>query len=317
MTRPGSRFSLSPGGAIAAHRQRWIRAVSWSRRLALLLALGCGLAAAAGVTITDDRGRRVELPAPPQRVVSLLPSLTEIVCALQACGRLVAVDRYADWPDSVRALPRVGGLEDTQIERVLALKPDLVLVAVSSRANERLEALGLKVVALEPQSLQDTQRVIGQVALALGDAPAGDALWARIEARLQAAAARVPAAQRGKRVYFEVASSPYAAGESSFVGQMLARLGLANVVPAALGPFPKLNPEFVVRAQPQLVMASARALAEMPARPGWQALTALREQAACGFERVAWDTLVRPGPRLADGAEAVADCLVALERRPR
>ena len=321
MSFPGSLRELPAEGAIAPDLRRRIRVGPWTLRVLFLLVgnlLPCTWsAAAAGVTLTDDRGRQVELLAAPQRVVSLLPSLTEIVCALQACGRLVAVDRYADWPEAVRALPRVGGLEDTQIERVLALKPDLVLVAVSSRANERLEALGLKVVALEPQSLQDTQRVIGQVALALGDAPAGAALWARIDSRLSAAAARVPAAWRGKRVYFEVASSPYAAGESSFVGQMLARLGLANVVPAALGPFPKLNPEFVVRAQPQLVMASARALAEMPARPGWQAMTALRENTACGFESEAWNTLVRPGPRLADGAEAVADCLVALERRAR
>ena len=121
--------------AIAPDLRRRIRVGPWTLRVLFLLVgnlLPCTWsAAAAGVTLTDDRGRQVELPAAPQRVVSLLPSLTEIVCALQACGRLVAVDRYADWPEAVRALPRVGGLEDTQIERVLALKPDLVLVAVS------------------------------------------------------------------------------------------------------------------------------------------------------------------------------------------
>ena len=273
------------------------------------------LTQAAGTTLVDDRGHRIELPGPPQRVVSLLPSLTETVCALQACARLVGVDRYSNFPPSVQRLPQLGGLEDTQIERIVALKPDLVLVAGSSRAIDRLEALGLRVVVLEPKNLQSTQQVIEQVARALGDTPAGPALWQRMQARIAAAAARVPQALRGRKVYFEVSSAPYAASESSFVGETLSRLGMGNVVPAALGPFPKLNPEFVVRAQPGVVMASARALAEMALRPGWTALKALQDRRSCGFAAAQWDTLVRAGPRLADGAEAIADCLQGLAPR--
>lgn len=282
--------------------------------IGLLIALLGSAQAVASVSVEDDRGRRIELPARPQRIVSLLPSLTESVCALQACGRLVGTDRFSNWPASVRALPKLGGLEDTQIERIVALKPDVVLAAGSSRAVDRLESLGLRVVVLEPQSLQDTERVLLKVAQVLGDASAGIALWQTLQVRINAAAARVPQALRGKRVYFEVAAAPYAAGESSFIGETLARLGLGNVVPAALGPFPKLNPEFVVRAQPDLIMATAAALAEMPSRPGWAALPALRAQQHCGFDSLRWDALVRPGPRLAEAAEIMADCLVALAR---
>lgn len=284
------------------------------KSLAILIALLAWAAAAnaAPIAVDDDRGRRVELPAVPQRVISLLPSLTETICALQACSRLVGIDRFSNWPASVLALPRLGGLEDTQIERIVALKPDLVFAAGSARAIDRLEALGLRVVALEPKSLQDTERVIGQVALALGDAAAGAALWQRMQARIDAAARRVPAALRGHKVYFEVASAPYAAGESSFVGETLARLGMGNAVPAALGPFPKLNPEYVVRAKPDIVMASASALAEMPGRPGWAALAALQNQRSCGFPTERWEVLIRPGPRLADAADILADCLQSL-----
>ena len=285
------------------------------RALAVALAtaglLG-GWASARAATLVDDRGRSVVVPVAPQRVVSLVPSLTEAVCALQACARLVGTDRFSNWPASVRALPKLGGLEDTQIERLVALKPDLVLTASSSRANDRLEALGLRVLALEPKTLQDTERVLGQLALALGDGAAGPALWQQMQRRVQAAAARVPAAVRGQRVYLEVASAPYAAGEASFVGELLAQLGMRNVVPAALGPFPKLNPEFVVRAQPDIVIGTARAVAEMPQRPGWAALRALREQRLCGIAPEPWDTLVRAGPRLAEAAEALADCLAGL-----
>lgn len=279
---------------------------------AALAVLFTASAAAAPLTVLDDRSRSVTLPAPPQRIVSLLPSLTEAVCALQACGKLVGTDRFSNWPAAVRTLPKLGGLEDTQIERIVALKPDLVLAAGSSRAIDRLEALGLRVVALEPKTLQDTERVLGRVALALGDAAAGPALWQQLQRRIDAAAQRVPASLRGQKVYFEVASAPYAAGESSFVGEVLTRLGLGNVVPAAMGPFPKLNPEFVVRAQPDLVMGTARAVAEMPGRPGWASLRALQAGRLCGFAPEPWDTLVRPGPRLAEGAELLADCLAGL-----
>ncbi len=289
-------------------------------RALLTLTVACVLAAAslaarAAVTVIDDRGRRVELPAPPQRIVSLVPSLTEAVCALQACSRLVGTDGYSNFPASVLALPKLGGLEDTQIERLVALKPDLVLTAGSSRANDRLEALGLRVLALEPKRLQDLERVITTLAGALGDAPAGPALWQRLQVRMALAAARVPPAWRGQKVYFEVASTPYAAGASSFVGETLAGLGLGNVVPAALGPFPQLNPEFVVRAQPDLIMGSARAVADMPSRPGWSSLRALREHRVCGFSGERWDVLVRAGPRVAEAAEILADCLVGLGAR--
>ena len=291
-------------------RWRWLSGLLAG--VTVLMALLRPASADAAVTLTDDRGRQVVLDRPVLRVVTLLPSLTETVCELQACDRLVGTDRYSNWPASVLPLPKLGGLEDTQLERIVSLKPDLVLVAVSSRVIDRLESLGLRVLALEPKSLSDTRRVIDAVAAALGNPDQGKRLWAQIERRIGAAAARVPPALLGQRVYFEVSSAPYAAGESSFVGEVLDRLGLGNVVPAALGPFPKLNPEFVVRAQPDLVMASERNLAEMPKRPGWGAISALQRQRSCGFAETRYEILIRPGPRLAEAAELIADCLVKL-----
>jgi iron complex transport system substrate-binding protein len=282
----------------------------WLRAALPLVLLGVSLAhAAPPIALVDDRGRTVELAAPPQRIVSLLPSLTETVCELGACERLVGTDRHSNWPAQVRSLPKLGGLEDAQLERIVALKPDLVLVANSPRLIERLEALKLPVLMLIPDSFDDARRVAVVLATALGDAAAGARLWQRLEARIAAAAARVPPALRGQRVYLEVASAPYAAGEASFVGELLKRMALINIVPAAMGPFPRLNPEFVLRTQPDLVIASESALAEMPSRPGWAGLRALREQRHCGIAAAPWDSLVRSGPRLADGADAIALCL--------
>ena len=312
-----------------------------SRRafVAALLAFAAA-AAQASISVTDDRGRTVELRDPPARIVTLLPSLTETVCALQACDRLVGTDRYSNWPERVNHLPKLGGLEDAQLERIVALKPDLVLAASSARVIDRLEAMGVKVIALEPKSLADMRRVMDKVAASLGMPDAGRALWQEVDrrttarawgsppvwhstkratstARTTAAAAKVPHALRGARVYFEVAAAPYAASESSFIGETLARLGLGNAVPASLGPFPKLNPEYVVRAQPDIVMAAERSLAEMPKRPGWSALRALRHGRQCGFEAPQYEILIRPGPRLGEAAELMADCLAKLpQERP-
>jgi iron complex transport system substrate-binding protein len=311
----GAALSLGGAGVRGLRRAGWRRGAPVARGLALALGLAAGAAVAAPVTVVDDRGHRLTLAAAPRRVVSLLPALTESVCALGACDRLVGVDRYSNWPARVQALPVLGGLEDTAIERLVALKPDLVLLARSARALDRLEALGLPVLALEPQNLADTERVIRTLATVLGDAPAGPALWARLDARIHAAAARVPPAWRGRKVYFEVAAAPYAAGEASFIGELLSRLGLGHAVPAALGPFPQLNPEYLVRVQPDLIMASASAIDEMASRPGWSALKALQSGQRCGFDRTRWDAMLRPGPRLAEAAEALAACVAGLPPR--
>ena len=274
----------------------------------LALVLFAGAACAHAVQVTDDRGMRVDFAQPPQRIVSLLPSLTEFTCALQACGRLVGVDDYSNHPPSVRALPHVGGLEDARIESIVALKPDLVLAPTSSRALQRLQALGLKVLALEPRTFGDVRRVLALLGPVLGT-PDAAAVWRGIEQDLAAAARELPPHLRGTRVYFEVSSAPYAASESSFIGELLARLGLRNVVPGALGPFPRLNPEFVVRADPDWILVADDDVTRLPARPGWAGMRALREGHVCVFTAAQGDVLVRAGPRLAEAARLMVRCL--------
>ncbi len=272
-----------------------------------LLAL-CGAPAQAALQITDDAGVVVQFERAPQRIVSLLPSLAETVCELGQCARLVGVDRYSDFPASLKKLPQVGGGLDPNIEAIVALRPDVVLMATSSRAAERLRALGLKVVALEPKTHADVQRVMLKIGQLL-EVPDAQKIWRAIDAAVMAAAQSIPASARGARVYFEVNQGPYAAGESSFIGETLTRLGAKNIVPASLGPFPKLNPEFIVRANPDLIMVGQRNVEGMAQRPGWAGMRAVREQRLCVFPVAESDTLVRPGPRMAEGARIMARCL--------
>jgi iron complex transport system substrate-binding protein len=286
------------------------RTLSW-----VITALLLWTPALAQIEVRDDRGIVHRFATAPMRIVSLLPSITESVCALGACDRLVGVDRYSSWPSQVDGLPKLGGLDDAQVERIVMLKPDVVLAGTSARVSDRLESLGLQVMLVQSQTHADVSRSLDLLGRTLGTPLEAKRLWESIEADIALAAARVPPVLRGKRVYFEVASTPYAAGAGSFIGETLARLGLGNVVPAELGPFPRLNPEFVVRSQPDIVMAAQRELQTMADRPGWRDIAALKAGTSCGFESAQYDILVRPGPRMGEGALILADCLARLADR--
>ena len=281
--------------------------------LACMLPLGSMAQKGSGTfTLTDDRGRVIVIDKAPQRIITLLPSLGEIVCELQACERLVGVDRYSNWPERVQSLPKLGGIDDTQLEALVKLKPDLVLLARSSRVTQRLESMGIQVVALEPQNQADMRRVIQLIAGALHlpqSQERAQALWQNIQQKLDAAALRVPAKAKGMRIYFEAGSGYFAAGETSYIGETLRRLGLVNVVTPSMGAFPQVNPEFVVKANPQIIFMGERTATDLQSRPGWNRIDAIAQQRICSFTPAQSDIIVRSGPRIPDAAELMVACL--------
>jgi len=293
----------------------WIPVDARMTKFLIFVVLACFFSSgilqpAQAVTVLDDRQQKVQIAKAPQRIVSLLPSLTETVCALNQCHKLVGLDRYSNWPDSVKSVPRVGGGLDPNIESIVALKPDLVLAAGSTRGADRLQALGLSVLRLEPRNHADAQRVWRTVAQAL-HVPAADSdrVWQGIQAGVLAAVQSLSPDARQQRVYFEVSPAPYGASESSFLGETLTRMGVANILPASMGPFPQVNPEWVVQARPDVIMASDSSRTSMLQRPGWGRLRAMQGQRLCVFKQGDSDMLVRAGPRMAEGAQLIADCL--------
>ena len=314
----------------AAAREPTCRERSWPISLeatgatfgrSLMMLAGIFAIASSGFTIAqpielrDDRGTPLTFSAPPQRIISLVPSVTESVCVLGACKRLVGTDQFSNTPSEVRALPKLGGLDDAQVERIVSLKPDVVLATKSARVIERLESLGLKVVVLQSDSHADVRRTLTLLARLLDAPDQAERVWSQIERDIALAASKVPQAVRGKKVYFEVSSEPYAAGTSSFIGETLTKLGMGNIAPPELGPFPKLNPEFIVRARPDIIMAADRQIKSMAIRPGWSGLAALNGR-SCGFATERYEMLIRPGPRMGEAALAIADCLAGLRVQP-
>ncbi len=275
-----------------------------------LCLLGWTALSASATTVIDDRQQTIHIPAAPQRIVSLLPSLTETVCVLGRCERLVGVDRYSNWPASVQSVPVVGGGLDPSIERIVSLKPDLVLAAGSTRGAERLEALGLKVLRLEPRNHADAQRVFMAVGQALhlseGDVQRA---WQRIEAEVNTEVGGLSPAARSMRVYVEVSPTPHGASESSFIGETLQRMGVGNILPGRLGPFPQVNPEFVVLAQPDVILVGDSSRDSLLKRPGWSRLSAIQQRRVCVLTPAESDMLVRAGPRMAEGVRLMVACL--------
>jgi iron complex transport system substrate-binding protein len=291
----------------------------------ILLASPCGASPAApqegaaasplapqpDIVVRDDSGREMRLAHPAERVVSLLPSLTETVCALGACARLVATDRYSDFPAEVRSLPKAGGLDDAQVEEIVRLRPDLVLLSRSQRITGRLQELRVPSVALDTQTFADIGHCVALIGEVLGVPARAAALNGEIDRSVRAVSdsARARRHGAGPSVYVEVDRAPYAAGAQSFIGEMLARLGARNIVTPDLGPFPRLNPEYVVRHDPDVIIVTEEELPDFTDRPGWDQIRAVREQRVCSFPSEVRYMIERPGPRVADSMQALEACL--------
>ncbi|WP_293625456.1 MULTISPECIES: ABC transporter substrate-binding protein [unclassified Polynucleobacter] len=272
-----------------------------------LLGLSLGIFAAP-VSVTDDRGVSVVFDKPPQRVVSLLPSLTESVCALGKCSTLVGIDRFSNWPKSIQGLPKLGGIGDINIERIVQLKPDVVLLEKASPVIARLNGLGIKTFALDVKSMNDEERALQKLDAVLGSSES-TRVWNQIQQEIMRASKQLSSREKNTSVYFEVNPAPFAAGSTSFIGEILSRLNLVNIIPKSLGPFPKINPEFVVQAKPDVILLAESTVADIQKRPGWSSIPAVSDNRICVFTGEQNDVLVRPGPRMGEAALIISQCI--------
>ncbi|MBB6098298.1 iron complex transport system substrate-binding protein [Deinobacterium chartae] len=257
------------------------------------------------VTVTDDRGRQVTLEREPKRIVSLIPSSTETLCAIGVCDRIVGVDNFSNYPEQVNRLPKLGGM-NANLEEVVKLRPDVVFVAENSRSVEQLERAGLRVFVGTAQTYAEIFEKIQTLGKLVNHERQATQVVANIKRDIQ----RVEAALKGVRpvsVYFEVDASGYTAGPNSFIGELLKRAGGRNVVPANLGDFPKISPELVLTRKPQVIVGAT--LEAVSARPGWNTVPAVQARRVYGFTPLERDAVVRPGPRVAQGLEVLARML--------
>jgi iron complex transport system substrate-binding protein len=265
------------------------------------------------MTVADDRGKQVTLATAPRRIVSVAPSATEIVFALGAEDRLVAVDDFSDFPAAARALPKVGGTR-TSPERIIAHRPDLILAVTQGNLAPGLEAQGQAVIVFDASDIDGVYRNIELVGRVVGREKAAEELVARMRARIDAVAAKTKGITAKPRVLHEVdATDPariFVAGPNNFIDSMITVAGGVNVAANAQRKFPQLSAEEIVRADPQvIVLGDAKygtSVEQVKARPGWQVIDAVRSGRILPIDP---DIVSRPGPRLADGVEEYAKLL--------
>ncbi len=253
--------------------------------------------------ISDDRGVPLSLEGPPERIISLVPNITEIVYALNGESSLVGVTLYCNYPPEAQRLPKVGDLVNPSLERIVDLNPDLLFATtpLQSLVIERLEGLGLNVFVLQPESVEAIENTIQKVGQIIGREREAGTLLQKMREELARMEERVGSLNERRRVYLEVGINPLiSVGENSFVGELIQRAGGVNILKGN-DPYPIVNPERVVSQDPEVILLAhpASTREEVMMRLGWKGIAAIQEGRV--VTDLDPDLILRPGPRIVEG----------------
>lgn len=272
----------------------------------------------AQVGVRDDYGREVKLDRPASRIVSLAPHLTELLYDAGAGSRVAGAVEYSDFPDAARTLPRVGSDARIDLEAVLALRPDLVVAwpnAGSLKAVERLAEIGVPVFRSEPRELDDIARTLERLGRLAGTAQQGDAAAAAFRARARALQQRY-AARRKVRVFYQIWDRPLLTVNGAHViSKVIATCGGENVFAGAPLLVPEVDREAVLRANPEVIVASGSNDAHPDWLAAWRRFPGLAAADGGQLYAIPPDLIQRHTPRLLDGAERLCGFLEAARAR--
>jgi iron complex transport system substrate-binding protein len=261
--------------------------------------------------LTDPTGRTVQVAADPRRVVALAPSVTEIVYALGQEARLVGVTRHSNYPPAAQRLPQVGSYIQLDVERIVALRPDLCIAVKDGNplaAVEQLEALGVAVFAINPVDLETVMHSVLAVGGLLGAEPQAQTVVGDMRRRIQKVRERVAQTSRRPTLFFQIGVSPIVSvGSSTFIHTLIELAGGVNVAAGKI-PYPRFSREQVIGLAPEVIIISAmERTAQFEQVKAewlqWPAIPAVKNQAVF----IAPDDLFeRPSPRLAEALEILA-----------
>jgi iron complex transport system substrate-binding protein len=261
---------------------------------------------------TDEAGRKVKLPNEINRVVSLAPNLTEIVFAVGAGDRLVGDTTYCDYPEAAKNISKVGDTLHPSIERIIALRPQLVLVSTASQLEaftKQLAEQQISVYVTNSGDLDGVFRSIETVGVLLGAQPKANELIAELKRRAEAVEA-VTKSIKPVKVFYQVSGEPlYTIGREAYLTDLVRRAGGVSVTAALPGAFPRYSDEAALAARPEAIilptggsMGSANSSVAAPLKNSPAALSNK-------VFKINDDHLSRPGPRLVDGLEEMARAL--------
>ena len=269
-------------------------------------------AAATGpITVTDDSGAQVTLAAAAEKIVSLAPANTEIAYAVGAGDKMVAGTSYDDYPEEAKAPPKVGDFSSPNVEKIASYAPDLVLAAggIQASLRSKLEKLGMTVYVVDPKTYDGTVATIEDIGKLAGVEDAAAAVVGRMTAAATAVKDKV-ASLPAATTFLEIYSKPLmTAGSDTFIDDMITIAGGENIGAQAGSGFPNFSTEVLVKDDPQVYIADSGSMSEpgeINKRAGFAELTAVKD----GRVYVIEDSIIaRPGPRLAEGLQKLAEMI--------
>ena len=274
-------------------------------------ALSCRSEAAAVITAVDDASRTVYIEQTPQRVVSLSPSITEILFAIGLGDKVVGVTEHCDYPEEARAKPKVGGYFTTSLEDILDKDPDLILTDGYDPVMQQIEGLGIPMLVLQPEDIDGIFKDIDLVGKVMNKEEEAARLVDSLQQRLDKVAEIKASATSSPTVFYEIDATdptkPWTAGPGSFADILISLAGGSNIVTES-GSWLQLSLEKLLSANPDIIILGDYPYVtpeQVEDRSGvWQDLTAVNLGKVYAVSDPSLTS--RPGPRIIDGLEEIA-----------
>jgi len=265
------------------------------------------------ITLEDDLGRKVVIEKEPKRIISLAPSNTEILFALELDDRIMGVTTYCDYPEKAKAKDKIGGFKDVNIEKVVSLKPDLVLATggVQEPIVKELERLKVTVFALDPKNLDDIITGIREVGRLTGKTEAAQRVVKKMQSVIEDVRKKVTGL-KGERpkVFYEVWNEPLmTAGPGTFMNDLIRLAGGENIAADAKTQYPQYSLEMLIERDPDVIIASKGSMGDpgkIREREGWENISAVKNGRVHVIDE---NLVVRPGPRIVQGLREVAKAI--------
>ena len=280
---------------------------------AIIVLLTCALPLTAK-TAEDQLGRKIRIPDDPQRVVALAPSITEIIFALGQQDRLKGVTQFSNYPPEAAKLPKVGSYVRLDLERIVALSPDLCIAIKDGNPKEtieRLQSLDIPVFAVNPRNLETMMQTIQRVGNILNASAEANALVKALQGRIQRVDALVASVDHRPRVFIQIGISPIiSAGSNTFIHELIVRAGGINAA-AGKKAYPHFSREQVLALAPDvlIITSMSRSGAFEKAEADWRRLTGMPAGLGKRIYTVDSDMFDRPSPRLLDALEILTRLL--------
>lgn len=277
---------------------------------ALALALVLLPQAALALTTTDQTGRRLVLPAPPARIISLVPSVTEILFTIGAQDRLVGVTDFCDYPAEARRKPSVGGMLAPSLETMVALKPDLVVATTSGNRHEtfdQLARLKIPVYVVNPITVEDVLDLLSRLGRLADRGEAADRAVAALRERIQAVSARVAGRPRPRVLYVLWPDPLIVPARDALVSELIALAGGDSVTADGGQGYPRYSMEAALARNPEVIILASHGSERSPlVRSKWERFSQVPAVAAGRLHTMDGNLMHRYGPRMVDGLETLA-----------